>query len=131
LWRLESELTVMTEKSKNPPASSSQPDLDSLEARVNAAKKRHKGPDREDTDGSLLGMAWRLSTELVVAVLVGTALGHGLDKLFGTSPWILLVGLGFGFAAGIKNTLRVADKMDAKTAHIPIGNDIEDLEDED
>lgn len=69
-------------------------------------------------------MAWRLSTELVVAVLVGTGLGFGLDKVFGTSPWITLIGVGFGFAAGIKSVLRTAAKMDAEAADIPIGDDI-------
>jgi len=81
----------------------------------------------------MLGMAWRLSTELIVSVLVGTALGYGLDKLFGTNPWILLVGMGFGFAAGIRGVLRTADRMDAESADIPLGEDIgfDDEDDED
>jgi ATP synthase protein I len=71
-------------------------------------------------------MAWRLSTELLVAVLIGLLLGYGLDKFFGTAPWILVIGAGLGFAAGIKNTLRMADRMDAKTADVPIGHDLPD-----
>jgi len=69
---------------------------------------------------------WRLSTELLVAVLVGTGLGYGLDKLFKTAPWLMLVGVGLGFAAGIKGVLRVSDEMNKKTAHIPIGKDLVD-----
>ncbi|MEP1231068.1 MAG: AtpZ/AtpI family protein [Litorimonas sp.] len=107
-------------------------DLNSLEQRVKAAKSKHEKPVNDDNSGSLLGMAWRLSTELLVSVLVGAGLGYGLDKLFGTNPWILLVGLGFGFAAGIKSVLRTAEKMDEISADIPIGQDLpQDDEDDD
>lgn len=65
-----------------------------------------------DNQGQLMAMAWRLSLELVVATLVGMALGYGLDRLFGSAPWIMLVGLGLGFLAGMKNILRINDTMD-------------------
>ncbi len=38
-----------------------------------------------------LGLAARITTELVAAVLVGALLGWWLDGVFGTSPWLLLV----------------------------------------
>lgn len=114
----------MTEENETSKRLDPKSDLEALERRLNEAKAKHEKPENEQMDGSLLGMAWRLSTELVVAVLVGTGLGHLLDKFFGTSPWILLLGLGFGFAAGIMNTLRVAAKMDAASANVPIGEDI-------
>ena len=108
-------------------------DLDSFEKRLNAVKAKHEPKPVDTSQGPLLGAAWRLSTEMIVSVLVGTGLGYGLDRLFGTTPWIMLVGLGFGFAAGIKGVLRAADKMHASTAHIPIGEDLpdEDFDDED
>ena len=121
----------MSDEKRTSQANTSSSDLKDLERRLAEARKRREKPQSEqDNGGSLLGMAWRLSTELVVAVLVGAALGYGLDSLLGTRPWILLIGLGFGFAAGLMNTFRVAQKMDAENAHIPLGNDIPDTDDE-
>ncbi len=102
-------------------------DLDALNAKLKAANARRPQDTEEVSNGSALGMAWRLSTELIVSVLVGTGLGYGLDKFLGTSPWILLIGMGFGFAAGIKTVLRTADAMDEADKNIPIGDDLPDL----
>ena len=43
---------------------------------------------------------------LVLATVVGLAAGYYLDRWLGTAPWLLLVGLGFGIAAGFVNLLR-------------------------
>lgn len=117
----------MSNQNGKPSSPAQSSDLNALDARVKAAQARHKPKDySQNDDGSLLGMAWRLSTELVVSILVGMGLGYGVDFIFGTKPWGLFIGLGFGFAAGIRSVLRTADKMDAKTAHIPIGDDMPD-----
>ncbi len=50
---------------------------------------------------------------MVAAVLVGAALGYGVGWLFGGSPWFWIVGLFFGFAAGVRNAIRAAVKMQA------------------
>ena len=122
----------MSKQNGKPDFSEKSNDLKALEERLSTAKAKHSKSDTEENvDGSILGMAWRLSTELVVAVLVGAGLGFGLDKLFNTQPWLLVVGLGFGFATGIRGVLRTAAKMDAETAHIPIGEDIADDDEND
>lgn len=106
--------------------------METLEARIAAAQDKRPKPKVDDNSGSLLGMAWRLSTEMIVSVLVGMGLGFGIDYALGTKPWFMLIGVGFGFAAGIRNTLRLAAKMDALDADIPLGDDIGfDDEDED
>ena len=121
----------MSNKNGTSSSSESSSDLSALEARVKSAQERHKPKDyTQNDDSSLLGMAWRLSTELVVSILVGMGLGYGLDVLFGTKPWCLFIGLGFGFAAGIRSVFATAAKMDAKTSHIPIGEDMPETDDE-
>jgi len=106
-------------------------DLDDLGVRLDAIKAKHKNPEVEHkVDGSMLGVAWRMSTELVVSVLVGMGLGYGVDSLFGAKPWGMLLGLCFGFAAGIMAVLRASKKMDEQNAGVPIGNDMPHDEDE-
>ncbi|PYM76278.1 MAG: hypothetical protein DME03_09270, partial [Candidatus Rokuibacteriota bacterium] len=43
---------------------------------------------------------------LVVATVVGLAGGYWLDRWLGTAPWLMLIGLGFGIAAGFVNLFR-------------------------
>ena len=59
-----------------------------------------------------LGRGMRIASELVAALLVGAAIGWGMDWYFGTGPWILLVGVGFGFAAGLVNVNRAIAEID-------------------
>ncbi|HVZ14356.1 MAG TPA: AtpZ/AtpI family protein [Bauldia sp.] len=53
-------------------------------------------------------LAMRLGADFVAGVVVGAAIGWGVDRLFGTSPWGLIVFLLLGFAAGILSVLRTA-----------------------
>ncbi|MGE3148191.1 MAG: AtpZ/AtpI family protein [Pseudorhodoplanes sp.] len=59
-------------------------------------------------DASGIARGFRLSTELVAGVLVGAGLGWLLDRLFGISPWGMIVFLLLGFAAGVINVMRAA-----------------------
>ncbi|HZP18587.1 MAG TPA: AtpZ/AtpI family protein [Bauldia sp.] len=56
-------------------------------------------------------MAMRLGADFVAGVAVGAALGWGIDRLFGTSPWGLVIFLLLGFGAGIFSVLRAAGLM--------------------
>lgn len=44
-------------------------------------------------------------------MLVGVALGWGLDSVAGTSPWGLIVFMMLGFAAGVVNVIRSSSSM--------------------
>ena len=63
--------------------------------------------------------AYRLAAEFVAAIIVGAGLGYGIDLLFGTRPWGMVILLLFGFAAGVLNVVRAAADMNAKTAVPP------------
>lgn len=58
-----------------------------------------------------MAMALRLGADFVAGVVIGGALGWGFDRLFGTSPWGLIVLLLLGFAAGVLSVLRTAGLM--------------------
>lgn len=47
---------------------------------------------------------------MVVATLIGYFIGLYLDKWFGTDPWLTLLFLVFGVAAGFKNLIEIAIK---------------------
>ncbi len=64
--------------------------------------------------GAGLGAAWRISIEIVVALVVCTAIGWALDYWFGTKPWMMLIFLFLGGAAGINNAVRTALRIDAQ-----------------
>ncbi len=42
----------------------------------------------------------------VVATALGLVAGYYADRWLGTSPWLTLIGLGFGIAAGFVNFFR-------------------------
>jgi ATP synthase protein I len=49
----------------------------------------------------------RLSVELVSALVVALAVGYGLDRAFGTKPFLLIASLPLGIAAGVLNVWRL------------------------
>ena len=62
-------------------------------------------------NSSFMGSAFKLGTELVSAVLVGTIIGFILDNWFDTKPWLIIIFFFLGSAAGMLNVIRVANRM--------------------
>ena len=58
-----------------------------------------------------MGYAFKLGTEFVAAVTVGTIIGFILDNWFGTKPWLIIVFFFIGSAAGMLNITRAAKRM--------------------
>ena len=65
----------------------------------------------KNQNSSSIGAAFKLSTELVAAVAVGTIIGFILDKTFGTKPWLIIIFFFVGVIAGILNVIRSAKNM--------------------
>jgi F0F1-type ATP synthase assembly protein I len=53
-----------------------------------------------------VGKYGTVGLELALSILVGLFGGQWLDKKLGTSPWLTLLGLGFGIAAGVRSVWR-------------------------
>ena len=81
-----------------------------LKDRLKNARKKLK-VEKENPQTSNIGQAFKLSTELVAAVLVGTIIGFILDNWFDTKPWLMIIFFFLGTAAGILNVIRTANKM--------------------
>ncbi|MBI4561082.1 MAG: AtpZ/AtpI family protein [Candidatus Rokubacteria bacterium] len=53
-----------------------------------------------------LGVLASSGITFVVATAGGALLGYYLDRWLGTSPWLTLIGLGFGIAVGFRELFR-------------------------
>ena len=85
----------------------------SFKIRLKIAKNKllRKSLYKNKQSPSSIGTAFKMSTELVSAVVVGTIIGFILDKTFGTKPWLILIFFFVGVVAGILNVFRSAKKM--------------------
>jgi ATP synthase protein I len=88
-----------------------------FKTRLKIAKDKLKNYSKfknSNKNSSFMGSAFKLGTELVSAVLVGTIIGFILDTWFGTKPWLIIVFFFLGSAAGILNVIKAANKMQDK-----------------
>lgn len=101
--------------------------LRSLGSRIDEARRKREPGKGKAADKYTAGsLAWRMVTELVVGVLVGGAIGWGLDSLFGTLPVLLiLMGL-LGFVAGVRTMMRSAEELRHGRNETRPGNGAED-----
>lgn len=79
--------------------------------------RKSPSPSMSDAEqkarGAAMGQAFKISVELVAGVAVGGFMGWVIDRQLGTKPWLFIVFLVLGFAAGMLNTIRSARKMQA------------------
>ena len=92
-------------------------DLKDFKTRLKIAKDKFKNDSiitNNNENGSFMGTAFKLGTELVSAVLVGTIIGFILDTWFDTKPWLIILFFFLGSIAGILNVIKVAKRMQQK-----------------
>ena len=84
-----------------------------FKTRLKIAKSKIKKQLDNDNEkrSSFMGNAFKLGTELVAAVVVGTIIGFILDSWFDTKPWLIIIFFFLGTAAGILNVIRTANRM--------------------
>tara|TARA_B100001996_G_scaffold42229_1_gene30613 strand:+ start:138 stop:413 length:276 start_codon:yes stop_codon:yes gene_type:complete len=86
---------------------------DNFKTRLEIAKNKIKKNrnSQKNPKNSSFGEAFKMSTELVAAVGVGTIIGFILDNWFGTKPWLILIFFFVGVIAGISNVIKSAKNM--------------------
>ena len=84
-----------------------------FKTRLKIAKSKLKTEEslQSNKRGAFMGNAFKIGTELVAAVMVGTIIGFILDNWFDTKPWLIIIFFFIGSAAGMLNVIRVAKKM--------------------
>ena len=84
--------------------------LEALKTRIDSSKRVEEAKANPRSSGDQQGMAkaFRMSSEFIAAILVGAAIGYGIDWYFGIAPWGMIVFLMLGFGAGIQNMLRAS-----------------------
>jgi ATP synthase protein I len=66
------------------------------------------------TDGMAASFAMRAIAELLVALALCTIGGYYLDRYLGTTPWMMIILMPLGQAAGIWNVLRMGRSKQAE-----------------
>ena len=79
-----------------------------LEARSATAKST------ELAAHAVTSQAYKIIAELLGGVLVGLAIGFGVDRLFGLTPWGLIGGVLLGFALSLWMARRTANRLMAQ-----------------
>lgn len=122
------------QKPNRPQPGDTTPLTSDLASRIARAKRerevaeRAKAAPAKDMSGWNRGL--RLGSEFIAAILVGAGIGWLLDTWLKTSPWLMLVMLIVGFAAGVLNVVRSASEMNKAapppTAAMRVPDDEED-----
>lgn len=108
-------------------------DIAQFERRVSELDKKlgkvraEKAAEAVSHGGSAVGgrgmsYGFRIGSEFVGAILVGAAIGYGLDLLLGTKPWLLLLFFLLGFAAGVLNVMRGYQQLQGDISRETGGN---------
>lgn len=102
--------------------------FDDFAARLDEARADLEGAElakAQKARGAAMGLGIKLASELLAALIVGGALGYGLDLLTNRTPLFLLIGLALGMAAAFTNVLRLMKKMSTEQSPDSSQNDTE------
>ena len=63
--------------------------------------------------GSYLGIGLEFAASLLIFIF----LGHYLDRLWGTEPWLFILGSLLGFVVGFYTLIRTLSKLSSRKRH--------------
>ena len=103
---------------------------ESFEARLAAAKLRNNPVDPMRIAGGAAGQGLRFALEIVITTVVGSAIGWQLDRWLGSKPWLLLLFMLLGLAAGFMSLFRAVSAeqklVDAQPVPPSVPDEVED-----
>lgn len=88
--------------------------MQALEARLAELNTPEAAKPHAEEHYSQAQLAWRMVIELVAGLGIGFGMGYGLDALFGTTPWLMIIFIFLGFAAGVQTMMRSAKEVQEK-----------------
>jgi len=71
-------------------------------------------PDESPSPWKALAELSTVGITLVLATVIGLAVGYYADRWLGTSPWLTMLGLGLGIAAGFVSLFRTVKDAERK-----------------
>ena len=84
--------------------------LKELKDRIETAKLSNTPNTKNKENGA--GFGFKISTEIIAALVVGVGIGLIVDKYLGTKPFGLIIFFIFGALAGFLNVYRVMRRIE-------------------
>lgn len=89
--------------------------LRNLTERADAMERQHVRPEGVGaSEGAAVNQAYKIIAELFGGVLVGLALGFGVDRVLKIAPFGLIGGVLLGFAVSVWMAKQTADRLSAQ-----------------
>ena len=85
--------------------------LQKLKERIDTAETTNSPPPKQKKQSGA-GFGFKISTEIIAALVVGVGIGLTVDKYLGTKPFGLIIFFIFGAIAGFLNVYRVMRRIE-------------------
>ena len=85
--------------------------LQKLKERIDTAEITNSPPPKQKKQSGA-GFGFKISTEIIAALVVGVGIGLIVDKYLGTKPFGLIIFFIFGAIAGFLNVYRVMRRIE-------------------
>ena len=89
-------------------------DIVALEERIQAAKEKTAGEHKPSQTRLYFGLAFRIIIEFISPVFIGFCVGYTADGWFDTEPFLTVVMLLCGCAAGVRAMYRAGTDIEKK-----------------